>query len=79
MMKKQDFKKRMGAYRKLISSAAWKSAKEYQAAVDSDTFAESFLRPLNRPVVSRRVLRHLFTVGGLDAVRHIDSVAIRYN
>ena len=57
----------------------WKGRDAYNAALDSDVRAESCLRPRCKPVVSRKVMLHIFSAGGLDAVRHIDSVEIRYN
>ena len=78
-MKKQEFKSRMSDYRKLVSCAVWRGKQAFDSARDSDLFAESCLRPRCLPVVSRNVMLHKFTLGGLDAVSHIDSVEIRYN
>lgn len=78
-MKKHEFKSRMSAYRKLVNGAVWRGKQAFNSARDSDLLAESCLKPRCLPVVSRNVMLHKFTLGGLDAVAHIDSVEIRYN
>ena len=78
-MTKNEFKSRMSNFRSSLKKAMWKGRDSYNAALDSDAMAWSCLRPRCKPVVSRNVMLHLFSVGGLDAVRHIDSVDIRYN
>lgn len=78
-MTKQEFKSRMSNFRLQLKKAMWKGRDAYNAALDSDAMAESFLRPRFQPVVSRDVMLHIFSAGGLDAVRHIDNVEIRYN
>jgi len=37
------------------------------------------VKPTYLPVVSRDVMLHLFSKGGLVAVSHIDNVKIKYN
>lgn len=78
-MTRQQFKSRMSDFRSSLKKAVWAGRDAYNAALDSDAMAESCLRPRCKPVVSRNVMLHLFSAGGLDAVRHIDSVEIRYN
>lgn len=78
-MTKQEFKSHMHKFRLSLKKAVWKSADEFHTVMRSDLFAAACLRPRFQPVVSRDVLLHIFSVGGLDAVRHIDSVEIRYN
>lgn len=78
-MKKHEFKSRMSAYRKLVNGAAWRGKKAFYSARDSDLLCESCLKPRYLPVVSRNVMLHKFTLGGLEAVSSIDSVEIRYN
>lgn len=77
-MTKQGFKVLMSAYRKQLSSAIWNQAL-FAKAHRSDDFARSCLRPRYQPIVSRNVMLYLFSKGGLEAVRHIDDVEIRYN
>ena len=77
-MTKQEFKVRMSNFRSSLKKAVWKSRDDFHAAMRADLFAASCLRPRFQPVVSRNIMLHLFSVGGLDAVRHIDSVEIRY-
>lgn len=79
VMDKQEFKSKMSAFRKAVSAASWKSMADFNAAIDSDDVLASCLRPRNLPVISRSVMLHLYSSGGLDAVRHIDSVEIKYN
>ena len=78
-MKKHEFKSRMSSFRSSLKKAVWAGRDAYNAALDSDAIAASCLRPRCNPVVSRNVMLHIFSVSGLDAVRHIDSVEIRYN
>lgn len=78
-MNKQQFKARMSEFRKSLSAAVWKGKSEFCAVMDSDRTAEACLRPKYAPVVSRNVMLHLFSVGGLDAISHIDSVEVKYN
>ena len=78
-MTKQEFKARMSNFRSSLKKAVWIGRDAYNAVLDSDATAASCLRPRCNPVVSRNVMLHIFSVGGLDAVRHIDSVEIRYN
>lgn len=78
-MTKQQFKARMSEFRKRLSAAVWKGKSEFCAVMDSDRTAEACLRPKYVPVVSRNVMLHLYGVGGLDSVRHIDSVEVKYN
>ena len=78
-MTKQEFKSRMSKFRMSLKNAVWKSSDAYSSVLDSDAVAESCLRPRHQPIVSRNVMLYLFSNGGLDAVRHIDDVEIRYN
>lgn len=78
-MTKQQFKGRMSNFRSSLKKAVWIGRDAYNAVLDSDAVACQCLRPRCKPVVSRNVMLHLFSVGGLDAVRHIDSAEIRYN
>ena len=78
-MTKQEFKSRMSKFRMSLKKATWKSSDDYSSVLDSDAVAESCLRPRYQPIVSRDVMLYLFSKRGLEAVRHIDSVAIRYN
>ena len=78
-MTKQEFKSRMSNFRASLKKAVFSGRDVYNAVLDSDAVAESCLRPRYIPVVSRKVMLHLFSAGGLDAVRHIDSIEIRYN
>ena len=78
-MTKHEFKSRMTSFRMSLKKAARKSIGDFHDAMRADLFAASCLRPRFQPVVSRNVMMHIFSVGGLDAVRHIDSVEIRYN
>ena len=78
-MTKQEFKSRMSKFRMSLKKAVWKSSDDFHNAMCADSLAASCLRPRFQPVVSRDVMLHIFSSGGLDAVRHIDSVAIRYN
>lgn len=78
-MTKQEFKTRMSAYRNNLSMASRRGIDAFISASKSDSFCAQLLRPRCKPVVSRNVMLHLFSAGGLDAVRHIDSVEIRYN
>ena len=78
-MVRKEFKSRMSNFRESLKKAVFAGRSAYNAVLDSDAVAESCLRPRCNPVVSRNVMLHLFSVGGLDAIRHIDSVEIRYN
>ena len=78
-MTKKEFKSRMSDFRMSLKKAVWKSRDSFHNAMRADLFAASCLRPRFQPVVSRNVMLHIFSAGGLDAVRHIDSVEIRYN
>ena len=78
-MTKQEFKSRMSNFRLQLKKAMWKGRDAYNSVLDSDAIAERCLRPSCKPVVSRNVMLHIFSAGGLDSVRHIDSVEIRYN
>ena len=78
-MTKQEFKERMSNFRSSLKKAVWAGRDAYNSVLDSDAISASCLRPRCNPVVSRNVMLHIFSAGGLDAVRHIDSVEIRYN
>lgn len=78
-MTKQEFKSKMSAFRKAVSAASWKGMADFNAVMDSDSVLANCLRPRNLPVVSRSVMLRLYETGGLDAVRHIDSVEVNYN
>ena len=78
-MNKQEFKERMSAYRSAVSKAARRGINEFIAAKDSDSVCRMCVKPTYLPVVSRDVMLHLFSKGGLVAVSHIDNVKIKYN
>ena len=78
-MTKQEFKSRMSNFRSSLKKAVFSGRDAYNTVLDSDAVAASCLRPRYNTVVSRNVMLHIFSAGGLDAVRHIDSVEIRYN
>ena len=79
MMKKQEFKAMMREFRKSLSAAVRNGKSEFCAIMDSNRTAEACLRPKYAPVVSRNVMLHIFSVGGLEAISHIGSVEVRYN
>lgn len=78
-MNKKQFKSSMSEFRKLVSSASWKGKSEFNAAMDSCHLCASCLRPRYQQIVSRSVMLHIYAAGGLDAVKHIDMVEIKYN
>ena len=78
-MTKLEFKAVMSAFRSSLKKAVWSGREAYNAVLDSDASAASCLRPRYNQVVSRRVCNYLYKKGGLNAVRHIDSVEIHYN
>lgn len=76
-MNKVDFKNTMSSYRRNLA-ASLHNRDAYIKARNSNLFAESCLKPVCLPVVSRAVMLHKLDKGGLCAIKHIDSVAIKY-
>ena len=79
-MTKQEFKAAMSAFRKSKRAALFNATdSDWSALINSNQLAKKCKKPEFKPEVSRRVCNYLYRKGGLDAVRHIDSVEIRYN
>ena len=78
-MTKQEFKSVMSAFRKAKRAALFNATdSEWRALLNSSELAKKCKKPEFQQEVSRRVCNYLYRKGGLDAVRHIDSVEIRY-
>ena len=79
-MKKQEFRAAMSAFRKAKRAALFTATESaWCTLLDSSDLAKKCKKPEFQPEVSRRVCNYLYKKGGLDAVRHIDSLEIHYN
>ena len=79
-MTKKEFKAVISAFRKAKRAALFTANDaEWRELLNSSDIAKKCKKPEFHPEVSRRVCNYLYQKGGLDAVRHIDSVEIRYN
>lgn len=79
-MTKQEFKSSMSLFRKSKRAALFTATdSEWNSLINSNDLARKCKKPEFQPEVSRRVCNFLYHKGGLDAVRHIDSIEIRYN